>query len=317
MNGPFPLVHAIILSYNDREALVRCIESLLASTYPRLQVVVVDNASQDDAVAEVQRRFPQCRLLVNPQNLGFGAGCNVGMAAALADQADFVLLINQDTFVAPDMVAVLVESMRKRPEIAVAGPKTYSSERMADGAPRLLYAGSWRRWLPLAQHLPGVEEADNGHYDQPLPTDYVWGHGMMLRSAVLRKVGLFDPAFFMYYEDLDLCHRIRAAGWEIWYQPRAVIWHDLHDGARASSSQTWRWDCKVASLHVFYRKYFGRLRGAVLTGLMVLVETRQLLEAKRYQAIRHLIGAYVRSCIPWRRPARPPDARASSSAKVR
>ncbi len=287
---------ALILSFNDGAAVVRCVGSLRSSTYP-VDVLVVDNASVDGAPELVRDRCPEAEVLVNERNLGFGAGCNVGIEAALTRGAEFVLLLNQDTTVAPELVAALVAAMRAHPRAGVIGPKTYSGTPLPDGRQRLLYAGSWRGRLPLSQRLPGIEQPDDGAYDRAAEVDFVWGHGMMLRASALRQVGLFDPAFFMYYEDLDLCRRMKAAGFEVRYEPAAVMWHDIADGARASRSEAWRWRHKVHSFGVFHRKYHGAAAAAGLTALMVLSEARMLRRNHRYAAIRQLLGAYVRDVV--------------------
>jgi GT2 family glycosyltransferase len=287
---------ALILSFNDGAAVVRCVGSLRASTHA-VDVLVVDNASADGAPGLIRARCPEAEVIVNDRNLGFGAGCNVGIEAALARGAEFVLLLNQDTTAAPGLVEALVAAMRARPRAGVVGPKTWSGTPLPDGRQRILYAGSWRGRLPLSQRLPGIEQADDGSYDRAAEVDAVWGHGMMLRASALREVGLFDPAFFMYYEDIDLCRRMKAAGFEVWYEPAAVMWHDIADGARATRSEAWRWRHKVRSASVFHRKYHGAAAAAGLTALTVLSEARMLRRNHRYTAIRQLLGAYVRSAL--------------------
>jgi hypothetical protein len=284
---------AVILSFNDGLSVVRCVESLRASTAP-VEIVVVDNASSDGAPELIRRDCPGSTLLVNERNLGFGAGCNVGIEAALARGAEFVLLLNQDTTVAPDAVERLVAAMDAHPRAAVIGPKTWSGTPLPDGRQRILYAGAWRERLPLSQRLPGIEQPDDGRYDRAAAVDFVWGHGMMLRAAALRSVGAFDPAFFMYYEDLDLCRRLTSAGYEARYEPAATMWHDIVDGARATRSEAWRWEQKVRSVRVFHRKYYGAVAAAGLTALTVLADVRMLARNRSWTAIRQLLSAYGR-----------------------
>jgi GT2 family glycosyltransferase len=293
-----PLLYVIILAFNDRKAILRCLASAQDLDYPNDHLLVVDNASADDTVSAVRQAYPSCEIIINEENLGFAAGCNVGMAHALNQGADFILLLNQDTLAAPDLLTVLVETAYQKPTAGIIAPKTYFLEPMPDGRPRLLYAGSWRFRLPLEQRLPGIGQADSGQYDTPTPVDYAWGHGMLLRAEMLRTIGLFDPAFFMYYEDMDLCRRARAAGYEVWYEPRTHMWHDTPDGARANASQSWRWRYKVNSLRVFYRKHYGRLRGWILTALHVLNEGRQLWCSGHHRAARHVVSHWLRAIRP-------------------
>jgi GT2 family glycosyltransferase len=309
MNATVPSVAAIVLSYNGRDDVLSCVGWLSGSDYPRLRVVVVDNASADDTVAALAARYPACTVLRNGQNLGFAGGCNVGIRQALEAGDDFVLLVNPDTAADPHLVARLVAFMEAHPRAGVVGPKTHSYQVMPDGSPKLLYKGAWRRTLPLRQNIPGIESGDAGEDEAPRRTDYVWGHAMMLRAEALRRTGPLDAAFFMYYEDLDLCRRMEAAGFEVWCDPRAVIRHDAPDGARGLRSERWRWECKVHSTRVFYRKHYGRLASLVLTPLTILGEAQELARTQRGAAARELLAAYARSFGAGnRRPAGPPPS---------
>lgn len=287
-----PVVWVVIPSYNACPAVAQCLASLLASTNPELRLLLVDDASRDDTVAVVRRRFPECRVLANPENRGFAPSCNRGLEFALAEGAKYVLLLNQDTRVAPDMVAWLTTFLEAHPRAGIVAPRTYSFDDLPDGRPRLLYAGAWRRFLPLRQRIPGIERADIGGPSIPVETDYAWGHGMLFRAAALRATGLFDPAFPMYYEDLDLCRRMKAAGFEIWCEPRAVMWHDVPDGARALHSEAWRWAAKARGTLVFHAKHYGGWRAPLLSFATFAVELLVLLVNGRFRAAGHLaLGA--------------------------
>jgi GT2 family glycosyltransferase len=268
-------MHLVLLTWNDREAVLQCLKSVRASGQPDLQVLIVDNASQDDTVTAVRSEFPDYRVIVNDRNLGFAAGCNVGLRVALAEQAEFILLLNQDTVVAPDLFQQLLAAAQRYPKAGILGPKTYFLAKAAEGQERLLYGGSWRGRLPLQQHLPGIEQIDDGTHNTACPVDFVWGHGLFLRAAMLRNIGLFDEAFFMYYEDLDLCRRATEAGYEIWYIPQALMWHDISDGSRVTTAEGWRFRYKTQSMLAFYKKHYGLWRGHILTWLNVTDEARQ------------------------------------------
>jgi GT2 family glycosyltransferase len=292
-----PAVFAIIVSYRNAGAVIACVRSLRASTYPNLQVIVVDNASGGDTVASIREALPGCRVAKNARNQGFGRGANIGIEMAMAEGADFLLLLNQDTVVDSRLVQRLVDWMIHEPRAGAVAPKTLSSTPTGGGASRRLYAGAWRSFLPLIQNIPGIEEADTRFPDRPVRTDYAWGHGVLLRTSALEEVGGFDPGFFMYCEDLDLCRRLAAAEYEIWCEPRAVMWHDVVDGARGEGSESWRWVCKVRSNGVFHRKHFGRGLSGILNFLTVLVEAKRLVQSRRVTAARHLLSAYGASLL--------------------
>lgn len=306
-----PAVAAVILSYKDPQATLRCAASLRRSSYPGLTTLIVDNASGPATEAALRRDPGGCTLLFTEKNLGFGGGCNRGIEAARAANAAYILLLNQDTVVAPDMVELLVAFMETHPAAGVVGPRTFFGEPAARAEQKLLYAGAWRGRLPLRQKVPGIDRTDSRPAPSPVRTDYVWGHGMMLRSAALAAAGAFDPAFFMYYEDLDLCRRLSRAGYEIWCEPRAVMWHDIEDGARAGSSEFWRWACKMHSTALFHRKHFGRLPGAALSFLTVGAEAQLLFRQGHFRALGHLLLAYGRSLLgggPVRPPSKPEES---------
>lgn len=268
-------MYLILLTWNDREAALRCLNSVRASKCPGLQVLVVDNASKDDTIKAIRSEYPDYRVIANSENLGFAAGCNVGLRAALAEQPEFVMLLNQDTIVAPDLFRRLIEAARQQPGAGILGPKTYFLAKAADGQERLLYGGAWQGRLPLQQRIPGIEQIDDGSHETACQVDFAWGHGLFLRANMLREIGLFDESFFMYYEDLDLCRRAKTAGYEIWYIPQAQMWHDISDGARVTTSELWRFRYKTESMLAFYRKYYGWWRGHGLTWLNVADESRQ------------------------------------------
>jgi hypothetical protein len=268
-------MHIVLLTWNDRTAALRCLESVRASAYPAKQVLVVDNASDDDTVAAIRAEFPDYRVIVNDINLGFAAGCNVGLKLVLAEQADYIMLLNQDTVVDSNTFACLVAAAQARPQAGILAPKTYFLAKLVEGRERLLYGGSWRGRLPLQQHVPGIEQIDDGRQNYACQVDFAWGHGLFLRAAMLREIGLLDETYFMYYEDLDLCRRATQAGYEIWYIPEARMWHDISDGARVASPELWRFRYKTQSMLAFYQKHYGCWRGHLLTWLNVADEARQ------------------------------------------
>jgi GT2 family glycosyltransferase len=285
------IVHVVIPAHNGGDQLLACLQSLLSSTHPATQIIVVDDASADDAVERAAKRFPGIDVLRNEKNLGFGGTCNRGIQQAIEHGADYVLLVNQDTTVAPDMLATLVACGEAHPTAGCIAPKTLATQPMPDGRPKLLYAGAWRQWLPLGQRIPGTGRADQANVAGPIDVDYAWGHGMLLRTASLREVGLFDPDFFMYYEDIDLCLRLHDAGWTVLCEPRAIIWHDMADGARAGDSEPWRWRCKVRSIGHLHRKRFSHGKAIFLTLATVAAEVFSLLRNGHPRAAGHLCSS--------------------------
>ncbi len=287
-------VTVVIPAFQGGDRLLDCIRSLQASSFRSTKILIVDNASTDGSIEKAEQLFTAIEVHRNPENAGFGAACNRGIDVAMQRQDSYVLLINQDTTVAPEMVEQLVTFADHSPQAGVVGPKTLSMHPMPNGSPRLLYAGAWRTWLPLWQRIPDNGLADSKKRLPPIQVDYVWGHGMLLRVAALREVGTFDPGFFMYYEDIDLCTRMTRAGWQAWCVPDAVMWHDMTDGARASKSESWRWTQKVESTLHFYHLRSSLPKAFFLTCATTGRESISLARHRHFCALTHLFSATIK-----------------------
>jgi GT2 family glycosyltransferase len=216
-----PLVYVVILTWNHLEDTLACLETVQRLTYPCYRLLVVDNASTDGTPAAIAARFPAVEVIVNAANLGYAAGNNVGLQRALEAGADYVLLLNNDTLAAPDMLDELVAAALADPQAGLLSPKMY----YADHPDRLWYAGARLQPLTLAAVHTHRGESDIAGLQTPQAVDYVFGCAMLIQRAVLEEVGLFDPGYFMYYEDADFCLHVRAAGYRLLYVPRARLWH--------------------------------------------------------------------------------------------
>ncbi len=214
-----PRVFAVVLNWNLRDDTIACVESVLASSYSRLSVIVVDNASTDDSVEVIRDHFgDKVELLTNHQNVGFAAGVNVGIQRALAGGADWVLLLNNDTVIAADMVERLVTSAARVKGAGILAPAIFYHD-----SPHKLWRLGDRQlsWMPIPVPVTRMGNAD------VIPVDYVTGCGMLIRREVFSAIGLFDSSYYMYYEDADFCRRARQAGFGIACIPAARMWHKV------------------------------------------------------------------------------------------
>ncbi len=292
--------------YQGGAALLECLSSVEASSPAPDWTVVVDNASTDGAVEDVVRRYPWVEVIRNPENRGFGMACNQGIERTFELGADYILLLNQDARLEPGTLASMVSLAQSEPRAAAVGCRTLSPP-VGVGAPTLLYAGSWKTWLPLWQRIPGIGQPAEAAPSEPCMVHYVWGHAMLLRAAAVRSVGSFDPGFFMYYEDLDLCDRLQSAGWTAWSDNRVVVWHAVPDAGRSKQSESWRWQMKSESSRIFYRRRHGRLGADLLWILTGFREAIHLAGHARWPALRHLLHA-IWLVLQGAPPARPPFA---------
>jgi GT2 family glycosyltransferase len=224
-----PKVVLLILTWNRRDDVLRCVASLSRLTYPRYVPVVIDNASRDGTVAALRARFPDLTILVNETNRGYAGGNNVGIRWALAHGADYVLIMNNDTEVTPHMVTAMVEVAESDARIAVVGCRNLLMEDPS----RLWAAYGVLTYGPFVVRGVGCRAVDGPAWQTVKDVDCVVGNGYLWRAAALEHVGLLDERFFAYHEDADWCLRARRAGYRVVYAGTSAI---LHKGASSSGS---------------------------------------------------------------------------------
>ena len=285
-----PLVHIIILTWNHWDVTAVCLQSLTQLTYPNYQIIIVDNGSSDDTVSHIQQQYPDITLISNGQNLGFAAGCNIGLQHALNQQADYALLLNNDTLVPPDLLQALVQQAQTLPNVGILTPML----SYLDDPTKLWFAGSQRH--PLTLEAVGFGPTGPRHTPEAKlqEVDYVFGTAMFLPTAVLQKVGLFDEQFFFYYEDMDLCLRMQTAGYQLYVIPQATVQHGIATSTEAFSHL--RAYHKARGSVIFFRKH-GRFRLPIIIPYRLASTLRTLLRFTRqrqWAALRaHLSGLWA------------------------
>jgi len=230
------MLSVIVVSWNTREILQGCLlavhRHLPAAAH---EVIVVDNASADGSREMVAERFPDARLLLNTENLGFGRAANQGMAAA---RGRFVLLLNSDAMLMDDSLLGLVERLERDPSLGLIGPRILLEDgRLQFSARRFPSLGRLALsdlWLHRFLSRAGAAERLLGAYwahDCEREADWLVGACLLLRREVYEQTGGFDPAIFMYGEEVEWCHRIREKGWRIVFSPQARVLHLNHRSA--------------------------------------------------------------------------------------
>ncbi len=239
-------VYVVILNYKGGEKTVACLESLAKNKKTKeikIEIVVVDNASNDGYLDIIKKKFPYVIFIENEKNLGFTGGCNEGMRYGINHDADFVMLLNNDTEVSENLIGNLVGAANGEnvggvlPKIYFAKGFEFHKDRYknSDLGKVIWYAGGEMDWDNLIGHNIGVDEVDQGQFDVKKETDLATGCCFLIKTEVLNKIGLFDDKFFLYYEDADLTQRIKKAGYKILYEPKAVMWH-INAGSSGSGS---------------------------------------------------------------------------------
>ncbi|MGC8839005.1 MAG: glycosyltransferase family 2 protein [Anaerolineae bacterium] len=313
----------IIVNWNVRDLLARCLESLraeaeheeghilsLAASSYLFEVIVVDNASSDGSVEMVQGRYPWVRLLANAANRGFTQANNQGLALA---RGRYLLLLNPDTEVRPGALHTMLQWMDAHPRAGALGPRVRypdgsvqpTRRRFPTLATAFLESTFLHQWFPhnpVARRYHMADQSD----EEEQAVDWVVGACLLLRGDAVREVGPLDEGFFMYSEELDYCARLRAAGWEVAYLPAAEIVH--YEGRSSEQVPVARQYHFDVSKVRFYRKRHGAAAGTLvrlfllfgyavqlaLEGAKWLVGHRRDLRAQRVRAYAWLLRSRLR-----------------------
>ena len=223
-----------VLTYNDNTAtnnLLKSLEGIKKDGFD-LFVVVVDNASVDMFKQSQDYNNFTLTVLRNEDNLGFSGGQNKGIEFSLENGADYVVVLNNDTFADPDLIINMLNAFT--PNVGAVSPKIYFAKgheyhkdryKESELGRVFWYAGGFIDWSNVIGTHRGVDEVDKGQYESTEETEVCTGCCMMIERSVLEKVGNFDNKFFLYYEDGDLSIRMSKAGFKLMYAPKAILWH--------------------------------------------------------------------------------------------
>jgi GT2 family glycosyltransferase len=298
-----PRISVIVLNWNGRAHLERCLGSLQAQTYPDFEVVVVDNGSTDGSPELVAQRFPAVRLLRHATNLGFAAGNNAGFRAT---SSEFVATLNNDAWAEPTWLAELLQAMERHPRVGTCASKMLLASRPGT----LDSAGIIADRAGITWNRRNCEP-DTGEGEAPTEVFGACAGAALYRRAMLEDVGLFCEDFFCYLEDADLAWRARLRGWRCLYVPTAVVHHAHSATGREGSAfknrllgrnkvwliarnypspQVWlhlpviaAYDAAAVAYHLLARRDTSPLQGRVagLRGLPRALRQRRDIQARR------------------------------------
>jgi len=224
-------IFVIILNWNGKNDTIECLESLQKVSVPH-QVIIVDNGSTDDSIASFKGDFSSATLLENKENLGYAEGNNVGIRYALKKGASHLLILNNDTTVDPFFLDALLKS---NSDILGAKPLLYGDHTRLDHL-----GGLWNSKKGVFD-LVGCREKEEC-WNSPQPLDYVCGCALFAKAEVFKKIGLFEPRFFLFWEESDWCARARAAGYQPYFCPQAKLYHKVSasfTGGKAHTTYFW------------------------------------------------------------------------------
>lgn len=255
-----PRVSLVIVNYNAGTRLQACLQSAAAALDGiDWEAIVVDNASSDGSAAFARDAGPRVRLLAQGANVGFGAGINAGVAEA---RAQLLLILNPDTVLRTGAFEILEDALARTESAAIAGPRILDADGTLQGSARrdpTLWSGVLgrttvvtRRWPWLARRIGDVVHTAAGQMPQVIDVDWVSGAAFLARRDAFEAVGGFDAAFFLYWEDADLCRRLRARGWRIIYATGAVVDHVVGVSSRTAPTLA------VRAFHDSAYRYYAR-----------------------------------------------------------
>lgn len=226
-----PRVSIIILNWNGLKDTLACLESLQKIDYSNYEVIVVDNNSSGDDVKILKQRFGDFlkAIIINKENLGFSGGNNVGIKYALQSNPDYIMLLNNDTIVEPDFISKLIEKSRLSPEIGILTPRiNYFYEKNIIWA-----AGGYISKFRASGFSYGINKTDEKYRNDKYCT-FASGCCMLIKSEVIKKVGMLDEKYFLYLEDTDYCQRVLNADYKILYVNDSIVYHKV--GATTSKN---------------------------------------------------------------------------------
>lgn len=260
--------YSVIVNWNLKDDTLACVGSLFAAGAAAGQVIVVDNGSSDGSVAALQERFgSSLQLIQSSQNLGFAGGNNLGIQCALDQGANWILLLNNDTSVAPTFLIEMENAVERDEGLGIIGPVILYH----DFPERIWYFGD--RLIPglLATNSLYRGHIYHGQFPSLVPVDFVNGCGMLVKSEVFKRIGFFDTAYFMYGEEIDLCWRARTAGFRLAVATQAKMWHKV--SASSNRNQRASRYLRIRNQIRFYRTYS---RGLQLPVMLVFTWLRAL-----------------------------------------
>lgn len=260
-------VSIVIVNWNGWKDTLECLDSIAKINYPDYQVLIVDNGSTDESVQKLKdwlgnnKSVIGYKLLANDYNAGFAGGNNIGIKRALEQKSDYVLLLNNDTTVAPDFLYKLVETGEDDARCGIVGPKIY----FESDKNRIWFGGGYFSWFGGGRHLEYGAIDKNPADKKTKEVDYMTGCCFLIKREVIEKIGLINEDFFLYYEDTEWSLRARKRGFKIIYVPSSHIWHKVSRSTKPETNK------KVFYYHIRNALLLSKLRAPkhVLAGIYV------------------------------------------------
>ena len=281
-------VTTIVLNWNGWQDTNECLESLNKIRQGSFdhEILVIDNNSQDASVMQIRKHFSSQKIIINSQNLGFAGGNNVGLKYALKNGSDYIFVLNNDTIVEENCIEELLKIATER-QVGAVGSKIYFSpgreyhdNYSSEEKGRVIwFAGGVFDWGNVIGSHKGVDEVDNGQFDEELDCDFLTGCAMFIKADILKKTGIFDENYFLYLEDADLSERIKRIGYKLKLAPKSIVWHK--NAASQGNTGSKLQDYYISRNRMYFAQKFTHTR----TKLAIYREGMKLLLTSRRRGV--------------------------------
>ncbi len=291
-------VGVVVLNYNGWENTLECVESLkrCRKYFRDVDIIVIDNNSTDGSQAHLAK-LRDVSLILNNENLGYSGGNNIGIKSALISKCEYVLIINNDTYVNELFLKNIFKSKER---YAISSPKIYFAPGFefhkdryskTDLGKVIWYAGGQIDWSNIIGMHIGVDEVDTGQFNEKKKIDFATGACMLVKKEVFEKIGMFDEKYFLYLEDMDFCVRAKKAGFKITYIPQATVWHK--NAAASGGSGSHLQDYYITRNRLLFAFKFAKLKTKLAVLRQTILQTNN--STKRAALIDFLTFKFGRS----------------------
>ena len=242
-------ISVIIINFNGEKNTLDCLNSLAKIQHKlfNIDTILVDNSSENGiSISEKDFEEINLKIILNPKNMGFSGGNNVGIKFALKNDSDYVLLLNNDTLVKEDFLTELFNFAEKTEKAGLIVPKIYFANGFefhkdkytkSELGKVIWYGGGVMDWQNVVGRHRGVDQVDKGQFEEEGQTDFASGCCVLIKKEVFEKIGLLDEDYFLYYEDNDFSQKATKAGYRIYFVPKSVIWHKNAGSTGGSGSK--------------------------------------------------------------------------------
>lgn len=287
-----PLIAIVLVNWNSYRDTLECVDSIKESTYKNIKIIVVDNGSADESVKRLSERDNEYLLILSEENTGFTGGNNLGIECARSIGADFVFLLNNDTFIESSALEKLVIAAQNDTSAGVVTPKIFFHPDR-----HLLWAAgtSFNQGKLIGRNL-GYMLHDGAEYNRRTYLDYAVGCALLIRRDVIETVGLLTEDYFATWEDVDYGLRVNHCGYKVLYEPSAIVWHkESASAGGADNPQYVYYQTRSAFVfqHRWSQSFFNSVKGHSYYFAYCLLRIYRFLTCGNFRGIAAIFIAIV------------------------